>query len=211
MTFRLPSFPIFLRYAPKGSTLLILLTIACSREPRNEGAGDTNADPATETEADTPGLLFPTPDTLTEMPPDTTGATPPPIPAADLALNPGLEALIRETSRRDTFNLLIKRPKPDEVFPVGVPVALELNAATKPGKTGVGMPPMRILLFSNKPADYQQHAPLAAEVIKASAGKGNTTQLNAKRTVALRPGLYYYVIEDELNGSAYYAGRFWVK
>lgn len=70
---------------------------------------------------------------------------------------------------------------------------------------------VQCLIFSNSAADYEAFRPLHTASFDVQEAGAGTFQLSFKAVLALKPGLYYYLIEDRESGSAYFIGKFTVR
>ena len=66
-------------------------------------------------------------------------------------------------------------------------------------------------VFSNKKTDYDAGRFLYGGQFLAQAAAGNSFTLSVQADLPLRPGLYYYLVEDEEKGDLYFVGKFEVK
>ena len=119
---------------------------------------------------------------------------------------PKLETYIGSQFRSADFRVSIDAPAPAATFstPAG-----KLNFSLS-GKTEGDMPAgagLRILIFSNNIRDFEAMHPMETSALPVSAeGK-----FIFKKQISIRPGLYYYLIEEEQSGAWMHVGKFQIK
>ncbi|MFN0013301.1 MAG: hypothetical protein ACKVU2_02025 [Saprospiraceae bacterium] len=142
--------------------------------------------------------------------------TPPPSPlpkareprllAADFRPNPRLEDLMNTQFRGDKYQFQVNRPAPGaNLSRKQKQVAFRLEGTVETDVREISVP-FRVLVFSNLPEDYEQFRPAyAARLSFEKTDRIFSFRLDER--LALAPGLYYFLIEDEDSGMVFHAGK----
>lgn len=156
-----------------------------------------------------------------QTPPDTTRdqpATPPenqpphglkkmPM-AGNFKPNGRLEDLVGSHLRSGDYTFEMEQP--DTFRPLkwqGAKSTVQFSGVLHTDSPGGNLPAFRLLLFSNKPSDYENfHSLYSSPLQFEPEGKAFRFRLQAR--TGLAPGLYYYLIEDMNTGAVHYAGKF---
>lgn len=131
---------------------------------------------------------------------------PPPLIAAlnpaDFAPNPYLEEFTAGV-RSNEMRIELKNPTATSVFKIKNDQVQLLFDGTLFAKKGI---PLRLILFSNKPADFDNNRP----VLKTPLPLTNTTNgftFSKAMSLELSTGLFYYIIENETTETPIFIGK----
>ncbi|MEQ1746557.1 MAG: hypothetical protein ABMA02_14090 [Saprospiraceae bacterium] len=166
-----------------------------------------------KTPADQPVAQTPLP---SKPPADAGKKTPPPahppkareprLLAADFRPNPRLEAMINTQFRGDKYQFQINRPAPGtNLSRKQKQVAFRLEGTVETDVREISAP-FRVLVFSNLLEDYEQFRPAYAARLSFEK-TDHVFSFRLDERLALAPGLYYFLIEDEDSGMVFHAGK----
>ena len=133
--------------------------------------------------------------------------------AAQFRPNPRLEALLGPRQYRDNgedhVQWIQAPPREQHLALEKGRLNLSLSASVHAGAAVAGN--LRCLLFSNVPADYDAFRPVLVIPVEAREDSEQTFSLLFKATIELKPGLYYYLIEDRDSGEPSFMGKIIVR
>lgn len=126
--------------------------------------------------------------------------------AADYRPNPRLEAITGNQYRGQDYRFRISHPASGlRLNRQDGQVAFRLEGSVETDARAIN-PPFRVLLFTNKPEDYEQFRYVHAARLAFEESDGAFSFRLAEQ-LPLLPGLYYFLIEDEDSGMVFYVGK----
>lgn len=134
-----------------------------------------------------------------------------PIAAADFEPNPSLDFLIANNVRNNEIILTIQQKQSDvELKNNGDKTAFKV-AGQFEATTDLSDKDFKLHLFSNKKADFDNFEPFSTFDLTLQPDTGNIYKIANSQSLALKPGLYYYLIEDYEVEKIYYVEKFEVR
>ena len=131
--------------------------------------------------------------------------------AANFDPLPALEFLIGNNLRDADFQWNITdRPK-DAALPSPGAAFNFRFAGTVASETNLIKKTFNLHIFSNAPAAYEAFRPLFSYPLPFQPGSENVYPFDFQKQLTLRPGLYYYLIEDTATEKIYWADKFAVR
>ena len=136
--------------------------------------------------------------TIKELPPK---ENKPNYIAADFEANPALDFLIGNNLRSNEIVFVIEK-KIGNISLSSLDDVIEFRFSGKVKSGGESLPEkIKVNLFSNKKLDYEDFKPISSTELNIQK-VGEDYRFDFQRNIKLKPGLYYYTLEDE-NGTSH--------
>ncbi len=116
---------------------------------------------------------------------------------------PALETYVGSQYRSQDWKVTVKVPAPNAQLPAKNG-HLSLRISGNIQNTAVAEPGLRVLIFNNDLKSFEAMQPIANAALKV-APDGNFL---FEKVMVFKPGLYYYLIEDEESGNWLFVGKF---
>ena len=134
-----------------------------------------------------------------------------PIAAADFEPNPSLDFLIANNVRNNEITLTIQQKQSNvELNNNGDKTAFKI-AGQFESATNLSDKDFKLHLFSNKKADFDNFEPFSTFDLTLLPDTDNIYKIANSQSLDLKPGLYYYLIEDYGTEKIYYVEKFEVR
>lgn len=116
---------------------------------------------------------------------------------------PALETYVGSQYRSQDWKVTVEEPLPNAQLPAKNG-HLSLRISGNIQSTVVAEPGLRVLIFNNDLKSFEAMQPIANAALKV-APDGNFL---FEKVMVFKPGLYYYLIEDEESGNWLFVGKF---
>lgn len=116
---------------------------------------------------------------------------------------PALETYVGSQYRSQDWKVTVEEPLPNAQLPAKNG-HLSLHISGNIQSTVVAEPGLRVLIFNNDLKSFEAMQPIANAALKV-APDGNFL---FEKVMVFKPGLYYYLIEDEESGNWLFVGKF---
>lgn len=127
--------------------------------------------------------------------------------AARFEPNPRLESLLGTQFRGDACRFRLDEPRANgQLVKKAGSAVFRLSGTIETNAETAALPPFRVLLFSNRPSDYEQFQPLFLQDLPVEK-TGASPRFRLDKALKLPPGLYYFLIEDPDTGMLYHVGK----
>ena len=134
-----------------------------------------------------------------------------PIAAADFEPNPSLDFLIANNVRNNEITLTIHQKQSNvELKNNGDKTAFKI-AGQFESITDLSDKDFKLHMFSNKKADFDNFEPFSTSDLTLQPDTDNIYKVANSQSLDLKPGLYYYLIEDYGTEKIYYVEKFEVR
>lgn len=131
--------------------------------------------------------------------------------AANVDPLPALELLIDNNVRSDDFQWVDTNPPPDVSQPSPGAAFSFRFSGTLTSEANLAEKEFQLHLFSNAPDAFAAFDPLFSFPLTVEGTPEATFQVDFQKTLTLRPGLYYYLIEEVATERIFWVGKFMVK
>jgi hypothetical protein len=134
-----------------------------------------------------------------------------PIAAADYTPNPSMDFLIANNTREASLVFEVQKKQPKRKINAKDQAVLFEVAATLSTEENIDSKDFKLHLFSNKKEDFENFEPLSTFDLNWQPDGENSYRIDLKEQINIRPGLYYYLIEDFNTEKIYYVEKFEVR
>jgi len=130
------------------------------------------------------------------------------IAAADLTPNPALELLINNNLRSNEVTIeIVQKQKNSKIETTGSATNFKL-VGTFLSEDNLLLRNLKLNIFSNKKEDYENFHPTLSEKIGLKKLSNFNYEFDFQKAIVLKPGLYYYLIEDADTEEIFFIEKF---
>lgn len=134
-----------------------------------------------------------------------------PANMADFEPNPQIEILIENTTRNNDFELMIEQKQEDlKITKTYGEVDFQFKAVLKSSQK-LKDKNFKLHIFSNDKKEFDDFNPSFSFDISLENTEEDSYQINFQKKLTLKPGLYYYLLEDFDIEKIYFTEKFNVK
>lgn len=128
--------------------------------------------------------------------------------AANFEISTALDFLVENNLRSAESEFIVRNKQTNQLIQsLSDAVSFSFVALLKT-EADIKRHDFKLYVFSNKSSDFDDFAPLYTFDIQATPSQGDNYQLVMSRKLALEPGLYYYLLEDQAAEKIYFVDKF---